>query len=66
MFYDWKDWMNASMMGLNKVEPLVSKDAMTPPQSIEQVRRDWYKTLKTEELWNLHAELLDEIKKRCE
>lgn len=90
MFYpDWKDWMNGTKMGLNKVPPFIPdeppytsaftpeaidaayrqyhnilRDAMAPPQSLDQIRRDWYKTLKTEELWNLHDELLDEIRGR--
>jgi len=89
MFYpDWKDWMNASKMGLNKVEPFIPqesggftpemidaaykryqsmlREAMSVPQSPDQIRRDWYKTLKTEELWNLHDELLDEIRGRTQ
>lgn len=39
---------------------------MSVPQSPDQIRRDWYKTLKTEELWNLHDELLGEIRRRSE
>ena len=90
MYYPpgWKEWMNATTMGLNKVEPYVGdenlamtpeaiekafkmyqgilRDMAAPPQSPDQIRREWYKTLKTEELWNLHDEILGEIRGRTQ
>lgn len=40
------------------------KDSMRPVQSPEQLRREWYKTLKTSELWEVHDEVVNELKSR--
>jgi len=39
-------------------------DSMKVPQSPEQVRREWYKTLKTDELWEVHDEVIRELRSR--
>ena len=39
-------------------------DTMKPPQSPEQLRREWYKTLKTDELWEVHDEVVRELRSR--
>lgn len=40
------------------------KDSMKPIQSPEQLRREWYKTLKTDELWEVHDEVVRELRSR--
>ena len=40
------------------------KDSMKPIQSPEQLRREWYKTLKTDELWEVHDEIVRELRSR--
>jgi len=40
------------------------KDSLKPSQTPEQLRREWLKTMKTEELWELHDEVINEIRKR--
>ena len=40
------------------------KDSMKMPQSPEQIRREWYKTLRTEELWEIHDEVTRELRSR--
>lgn len=40
------------------------KDSMKVPQSPEQLRREWYKTLKTDELWEVHDEVVRELRSR--
>ena len=40
------------------------KDSMKPVQSPEQLRREWYKTLKTDELWEVHNEVVRELRSR--
>jgi hypothetical protein len=42
----------------------IMSDSMKVPQSPEQVRREWYKTLKTDELWEVHDEVIRELKSR--
>lgn len=42
----------------------VLQDSVKPPQSPEQLRREWYKTLKTEELWSVHDEIVNELRSR--
>jgi len=39
-------------------------DTLKPPQSPEQIRRAWYKTLKTDELWEVHDEVVRELRSR--
>ena len=39
-------------------------EAARPPQSFDQLRREWLKSLKSEELWSLHDDVIDEIKSR--
>jgi len=39
-------------------------ESMKPPQSPEQLRREWYKTLKTDELWEIHDEMVRELRSR--
>jgi len=42
----------------------VVTDSMRLPQSTEQVRREWFKTLKTDELWEVHDDIVKEIRSR--
>jgi len=39
-------------------------DAVKVPQSPEQLRREWLKTLKTDELWEVHSDVTQEIRSR--
>jgi len=39
-------------------------ESMKPAQSPEQLRREWYKTLKTDELWEVHDEVVRELRNR--
>ena len=40
------------------------QESLKPSQTPEQFRREWLKTMKTEELWELHDEVINEIRKR--
>jgi hypothetical protein len=40
------------------------KDSGRPIQSPEQMRREWLKTLKTDELWGVHDDLIKELRSR--
>lgn len=42
----------------------IMADSMRLPQSTEQVRREWFKTLKTDELWAVHDDIVKEIRSR--
>ena len=48
----WKQWMKTV------------SDSMKVPQSPEQLRRDWLQTLKTDELFQVHEDVIQEIKTR--
>ena len=39
-------------------------ESIKPVQSPEQLRREWYKTLKTDELWEVHDEVVRELRSR--
>ena len=39
-------------------------DTAKAPQSPEQIRREWLKTLKSDELWGYHDDIVDELKRR--
>jgi len=39
-------------------------DTMKVPQSAEQLRREWLKSLKTDELWSVHDDVVQEIRSR--
>ena len=39
-------------------------DTVKVPQSPEQLRRDWLKTLKTDELWEVHNDVIQEVRSR--
>jgi len=40
------------------------RESMTPPHSVDQMRRQYLKSLKTNELWEHHNEIIEEIKSR--
>ena len=48
----WKQWLRTV------------NNSMKVPQSPEQLRRDWLQTLKTEELFQVHDDIMQEIKTR--
>ena len=48
----WKQWLRTV------------NDSMKMPQSPEQLRRDWLQTLKTDELFQVHDDVIQEIKTR--
>ena len=48
----WKQWLRTV------------NDSMKVPQSPEQLRRDWLQTLKTDELFQVHDDVIQEIKTR--
>jgi len=39
-------------------------DTMRVPQSPEQMRREWLKSLKTDELWQVHDDVIKEVRSR--
>jgi hypothetical protein len=39
-------------------------DTVKVPQSPDQLRREWLKTLKTDELWEVHSDVVQEIRSR--
>ena len=50
----WKQWLKTV------------NESMKPPQSPEQLRRDWLDTLKTDELFAVHRDVVEEIRSRCD
>lgn len=48
----WQNWLKTV------------QDSLKTPQSPEQLRREWLKTMKTDELWNLHDDVINEIRNR--
>jgi hypothetical protein len=40
------------------------QDTMRVPQSPEQMRREWLKSLKTDELWEVHDDVIKEMRSR--
>lgn len=50
----WKQWMKTV------------NNSMKPPQSPEQLRRNWLETLKTDELFAVHRDVVEEIRSRCD
>jgi len=39
-------------------------DTAKVPHSPEQMRREWLKTIKTHELWEIHDDLIKELRSR--
>lgn len=52
------------MINLQEFWTKWAEETMRPPQSFDQMRRHYLKTVSKEELWAWHDEITEELKKR--